>query len=85
MAKNNGKESHMKTPKELENFIKREIDSKVKQKSTKYGKLLRRREKGGEWYYGIGISDRDIFDTGRNWRTFNSAEKEVELIKANFH
>lgn len=64
---------------ELEGKIKSILGNSDPQ-SPFYGKLLNWQGQDGFWHYGIGLSDTQIFDTGRGWQPFAMSHVRAQFV-----
>jgi len=65
------------SPEQIEDRIK-DIQSKIDPESIFYGKLLNWWNRN--WHYGIGLSDRWIFDTGQSMHPFECRNVGIRFV-----
>ena len=65
---------------ELEKVID-QIHHSIDPSSQFYGKLLNWKGNDGFWHYGIGLSDHEIFDTGRGMKPFDSHYVKAKFVR----
>ena len=64
---------------ELENKINCILQS-LDPKSNFYGRLLNWQGMDGFWHYGIGLSNTQIFDTGKGWQPFERHYVDAKFV-----